>query len=564
LALGLGAMIRILEPWPIKFVLDQVLLDESSEGAFGLDPATLLTVCALAVVVLALFRAVADYWSKIGFALAGNRVLTRVRTDLYRHLQRLSLPFHDNARAGDLTVRVIGDVGLVREVAVTALLPMLANGVVLLAMAIVMFWLDARLTLIAALTLPFLLVRAGSLNGRIHEVSRQQRRREGALAATAAESVTSIRTVRALSLESRFESQFDHHAAKDLREGVRGKRLSAHLERSVDVAVAASTALALWFGARSVLLGALTPGELVVFLAYLKRAFRPIRDVAKYSGRLAKASAASDRIFDILDRVPEVRDLPGARPLTATEGRLSFEGVTVRVGEARLLTGVELEIAPRSLVALVGPSGAGKTTLTQLVPRLLDPHGGCVRIDGSDLRDYTLDSLRSHIGVVLQEGALFAGSIYENIAIGSPGSDDDDVFGAARLAQAASFIEALPAGFDTQIGERGTRLSGGERQRIALARALIRDPAVLLLDEPTTGLDAINRRAFSRAIHRSAKDRTVLLVTHDMELAATADLVVALDKGRLAEVGSPDDLQVRGGLFARLRNDQRGIHARPA
>jgi len=555
---------RLLEPWPLKLVLDRVLRTAHVHGVArlrfleALDPATLLAVAAALVIVFAGLRALAAYYSTIGFALVGNRVLTAVRNELYSQLQRLSLSFHNRARTGDLVMRVIGDVGVLQDVAVTAFLPGLANALTIVGMAAVMLSLNAPLALLALATGPLFLVSTARRSRRIHETARQQRRQQGAMAAAAAESIGAVKVIRALSLEGTFAQAFTRQNRKNLATGAYATRLSAGLERTVDLLIALGTALVLWFGARFVLHGAMTPGDLIVFLAYVKNAFRPVKDAAKYTGRLARASAAGERVLDLLDRTPDVRDLPGAVPAPALRGAVRFEGVHFAYEPGRpALEQIDCDIEPGRRVALVGPSGSGKSTFASLVLRLYDPTAGRVLVDARDVREYTLASLRAQMSVVLQDSLLFAATVRDNIAYGAPGASPEAIEAAARLANAAGFIEALPQGYDTVLGERGVTLSHGQRQRIAIARAAIRQAPILILDEPTTGLDKQNERAVIEALERVAAGRTTLLITHEPRLAARADLILYLEDGRVQERGTPAELLQLDGRYAAIHRLQR-------
>src|SRR6266404_1331192 len=386
--------LRLLEPWPLKFIFDQVIHPGSGRGAALLrrfdtaDPLTLVTLAALAVVAITGLRAAASYWQTIGFAQIGNRALTKVRAQLYRHVQYLSLSFHTKARTGDLVVRMMNDVGMLQDVAVTALFPLLAKVLIVAGMIGLMFWMQWQLALIAIGVFPLFWIRSISVGSRIREVAKKQRRGEGAMAATFTESINVIKTVQSLSIEETFARAFTAQSNKSLKQDVRGKRLSAALERSLDVLIAVATALVLWYGTRLILRKPpeITPGALLVFLAYLKSAYRPVQDFAKYTGRLAKASAAGERVIDLLERAPDVRDLPGAVRAPAFQGRVQFENVSFAYERGqRLLEEIQLEVSPGQHVALVGPSGGGKTTLVSLILRLYDPLAGRVCIDGRDL-----------------------------------------------------------------------------------------------------------------------------------------------------------------------------------
>ena len=559
LALYVEIGLRLLEPWPLKVVLDRVVATARGRAFHRLpildavDPGTVLALSALAVIVFAGLRALAAYYNTVGFALVGNRVLTAVRSELYGHLQRLSLSFHTGARSGDLIVRVTSDVGLLQDVAVTALLPLFANALTLVGMAAVMIWLNAPLTLLALATGPLFWVFTTRRSRRIRETARRQRQQEGAMAATAAESIGAVKVIHALSLEGTFARAFTGQSRKNLATGVYATRLSAGLERTVDLLIAVGTALVLWFGARLVQRGTMTPGDLIVFLAYLKNAYRPVKDFVKYTGRLAKASAAGERVLDLLDRTPDVRDLPGAVPAPALRGAVRFEGISFAYEPGRpALEQVDCEVQPGQHVALVGPSGSGKSTFVSLILRLYDPTAGRVLIDGRDIRDYTLASLRAQTSVVLQDSILFAATIRDNIAYGAPVAPPEAIEAAARIANAHAFIEALPHGYDTVVGERGVTLSSGQRQRIAIARAAIRRAPVLIFDEPTTGLDGESERAVIEALDRLAQGWTTFLITHDLRLAARADLILYLEDGRVRERGTHLELLQADGCYASL------------
>ncbi|MEN8207521.1 MAG: ABC transporter ATP-binding protein, partial [Pseudomonadota bacterium] len=387
----------------------------------------------------------------------------------------------------------------------------------------------------------------------IQRVARRNRQREGAMAATAAESLGAIKTVQALSLGDTFADTFAQANNKSMKEGVQAKRLTAGLERMVDVLIAIATALVLWFGARLVLVNELTPGELLVFVFYLRRAFRPMRDFAKYTARLAKASAAGERVLELLEQEPGVQELPDAVIAPDFKGGVAFHQVTHGYEDGRaVLHDIDLVMTPGERVAITGPSGSGKSTLASLLLRLYDPQQGKVTIDGIDIRQFTLESLRARIAIVLQDSLLFATTVRDNITAGTPGISDSQIEAAARLANAHDFITSLPEGYETPIGERGVTLSNGQRQRIAIARAAIHQSPILILDEPTTGLDHANELEVAVALERLAAGRTTLLITHRPEMAARADHVVFMRHGRIAAQGTHRSLMAGNADYACL------------
>jgi ATP-binding cassette subfamily B protein len=562
IALGLlvvEVVLRLLEPWPLKVVFDHVLAfghakhPRALSWLGGLDNLQVLTLAAVAVIAITSLRAVASYWQAIWFAQVGRRVIARLRDQLYRHLQYLSLSFHTRAKTGDLVIRLMNDVSMLQDVAVTAMLPLVAKILIVLAMVGLMFWLNWRLALAALAVFPLFCLRSVSLSRKIQEVAKRQRRQEGALAARAAESISAIKTVQTFSLEGLFARSVATQSEKSLRQDVQGRRLAASLERSVDVLIAIATALVLWLGARMVLKSELSAGDLLVFLAYLKTAYRPVQDFAKYTARLAKASAASERVLDLLERVPDVYDLPGAVRAPAFGGQVTYKGVNFAYEKGRrALKKIDLLVESGQRVVVVGPSGGGKSTLVSLLLRLYDPSEGSVWIDGQEIRTFTLESLRAQISVVLQDNVLFAVSVADNIAAGAPGSSRAAIEAAACLANAHEFIQAMPQGYDTILGERALTLSQGQRQRLAIARAAIRNAPILILDEPTVGLDRKNERAVLEAMERLYQGRTTFLITHDLQHAIAADLVLFVDGGRIVERGTHRALLQAGGNYAAL------------
>ena len=557
---------QLLEPWPLKLIFDYIIMPDAAAGTLPmpglseLPELVLLTMLTLAIVLATVLKAGASYMSLVSLSIASSRIIAEIRAKLYGHLQRLSLSFHSKARNGDLITRIINDIDRLREVTITAAVPLVVNTLTLVSMVGVMFWMNIQLAIIGLLVFPLFVLTATKLTKQIHQVARQQRKREGAMAATASEAINAIKVVQALSLEGMLEDMFASDNTKSLEDVARTQQLSAGLRRTVEILVAVATAIVLWRGVQLVTTGAATPGDLLVFMTYLKTAFKPTKQLAKQMAQIAKATASGERIIDILDTVPEIRDPKGAIAAPPFQGQVSFRHVVFGYEpEKSILQDISFTAQPGQRVALVGPSGGGKSTLVSLLLRLYDPIAGSICIDGHDLREYQIESLRRQISIVLQDSVLFAVSVRDNIAYGSLGATDAEIEAAARLANAHDFIMALPEGYDTLLGERGATLSGGQRQRIAIARAAVRRARIVILDEPTVGLDNENEQAVTEALERLTQGCTTFLITHNLQGAVTADQILYIEQGRILEQGTHTDLMRQGQRYAALYQIQSAI-----
>ncbi|MDO5500143.1 MAG: ABC transporter ATP-binding protein [Propionibacteriaceae bacterium] len=535
---------RLLEPWPVSWVLDGVIPAVVGRPVEG-GVTRLLIGAGVAVVLIAALRAGAAYLSTVAFANVGAQVTTRLRAHVHQRLLGANLSFHQRMRSGDLVTRVVSDVGRVQEAGVTAGLPMLANLLTVAGMIVVVLVLDPILALVVLCVLPLILASGRFAGSKITSASREQRKREGELAGDAGEAFAAVQTVQTYELGGHLGRRFADANVKGLKDGVKAKRLSAGLERRTDLLVGLATGIVLAFGGWRVLRGAITPGELVVFITYLKTTFKPLRDLAKHAGRIARAAASGERIADTLAEATPVEDRSWARPLPprrwgGASGAVDLRGVTFGYGSGPpVLIDADLRIRAGERVAIVGPSGAGKSTLFNLLLRFHEPREGQIRLDGHAVENVTLASLREACAVVLQESMIFAGDLADNVRLGRLDATDEQVEWALREAALGSLVDRSDLGIHQQVSEKGSTLSGGQRQRLAIARALLREPRLLLLDEPTTGLDEHNRVEVVAALRRLAEGRTTILVTHDHDLLDMADRVVELRDGTFVDRGRP-------------------------
>jgi ATP-binding cassette, subfamily B, bacterial len=555
----------LFDPWPIKIVLDYALGSRSMpewiariiRGTFGEGKLAIIYFAAISTVVVATVGAVASFMQNYLTTKIGQMVMLDLRQTLYHHIQRLSLSFYDRAKIGDLISRVTTDVDAIQNFVSTALLGIVVNTLTLAGMLGVMFYFNWRFTLIALSVAPILFLQVYTLTRRIKHTTRAVRKKESEIVSVVAETLSSIRVVKAFAREDYEEKRLEKETLESIEMALRARSIKARLAPIVDVIVAIGTCIVLWYGARLAMLGQLTPGALVVFLLYLGKMYKPMRDLSKMTDTVSKAVIGAERIRELIRTEDRVRDLPHARPAPRFGGRIEFDRVWFGYHEAQpVLKDVRLRIEQGQYVALVGPTGAGKSSIISLIPRFYDPLSGRILIDGEDVRDFTLRSLREQISFVLQETVLFHAPIWQNIAYGKPDASRDEIIHAARLANAHEFIERTPEGYDTMVGERGVTLSGGQRQRIAIARAIIRNSPILILDEPTSGLDASSEKLVLEALGRLTAGKTVIVITHHLETIIKADVIFTLKDGRIVERGAHHQLLAHGGVYAHLYEDQ--------
>ena len=556
---------QLAAPWPLKLAIDELVTGRGTGFDLSRDDISLLLGLAALVLGIAIIDALASFYSDFWLNRSGEQIVHDLRTATYEHLQRLSLAFHSSRPTGDLVARVTGDVNAVGELFTQTLGTLASSSMVLVGMFAVTFWIDPLLAFVAFLVTPLLLATTMHYQKRIRQMARQQRAKEGEIASLATEALSAMQVIKAFGTERFEHDRVLRRSAERLKVGVESSRVEGQFGALVDVLGAVATALVLGLGVLSVADGRITPGDLVVVVAYTNKLYKPLKDIAKQASRAARALARLERIAEILASDMMLTDgTHVSTPDHRADGTIELDYVFFRyTAERSALEGVTLHVPSGSRLALVGESGAGKSTVGALVARFYDPLHGAVRIDGRDAREWPLRWVRDQVGVLLQDTILFSGSVRDNIAYGTD-ADLADVEEAARSAGALSFIEALPDGFDTLLGPGGLGLSGGQRQRIGIARVLLRDPPVLVLDEPTTGLDADSEAQVMAGLNRLIVGRTTILITHSMALARNADRVAVMANGRVVEYGPPERLLGEDSAFRRLTDtQQRQDHPTP-
>ena len=552
LLLLLETATSLAQPWPLALILDYVLGDQTLPLSVS-QPALLVAIAVLVVVISTSSRGITACRRYL-LSKLGQETVFDMRDALYRKVHALGLDYHGKRRTGDTITRVTSDVKEVRSLLVDSIVEVGSSFLILIGMLVVMVWLNWQLTLLALLTVPFLFLAVKRYRLALIERMRVVRAKEGAIASVIQEAVTGIRAVKVFAREDDEVDRFRKESRDSLTASVDSSAIEAKFSVLLGIVGGIGTALVVYFGTRQVLAGSLSVGGLTVFISYLGLFLSPLWALSRQVNQIGKSLVSGERIVELLTAEPTVKESPDARPAPSFKGRVTFEDVhfTYEEGTGEVLRGINFKVKPGSRVALVGVSGVGKTTVTSLLARLYDPQRGRVLVDGEDIKEYTLKSLRDQISFVPQEPMLFRATVAENISYGKPGAAMAEIEEAARLAGADGFIREMPEGYETVLSERGESLSGGQRQRVSIARAMLRDAPILILDEPQSGLDAEAAEAVEAHWRELTAGRTTFVIAHELRLVKDVDEILVLEDGRIAEAGAHSELMTSGGLYYKL------------
>jgi ATP-binding cassette subfamily B protein len=565
-----AAFVDLLQPWPIKWLVDYVFGQQTAPAwltsiwpVLGTKNSAggIAAVC-LSILVLAVVYRFGITIGHFFLVRAGARVVQQLRVHACEHLHRLSVAYHDRTKVGDSLYRVAYDSHAAQALFNGAVVPIATGALMLIGALVIMLQINVALTITTMAAAPLFILIIRGFSRKIDQQSRRYHESESALVSTVQESLSSIRAIQAFTLEPQTSDRFYTQSRRSLEANEKMTRTQLIYSACAGLAVSIGTAAVVWVAGHQVMSGALTVGDILVFLAYLGMLYQPMNTFSQSASVIQSASAQLKRVFEIIDAVPDIQDRPHAKTISTPRGQIEFRNVSFSYeAERPVLKGINLKVEPGTIVALVGRTGAGKTTLASLLLRFYDPTDGALLLDGHDLRDLKLAWLRQQVSVVLQDPIIFSTTIGENIAYGKPGATREEIQKAAQRAQADEFIDAMPEGYDTILGERGVNLSGGQRQRLSIARAFLKNAPVLVLDEPTSALDVHTEEALLIALKELMKGRTTFVIAHRLSTVRQADVVVVLENGRVIEQGSHDRLMSERSIYSGMYRAQHGLGA---
>jgi ABC-type multidrug transport system fused ATPase/permease subunit len=566
LAMLLQMAATIAMPWPLKVVLDNVVGEHKLPGWLsdalrpfmsGGSKKEIAAAAAIALVVVALIGAVASYIANYYTASVGQWVANDLRIRTYDHLQHLSLHYYSTHDLGTLLSTITADVQTIQSFASSSTLGIFVDLLTIGGMLVIMFWLNWDFTLIAVAITPFVLLMISRFKKAVKKATKEVRKQQSEIVTVVQRGLESIKVVKAFGRQDLEEQELSMVSKATVDAALRARSVKALLSPTVTAIVSLCTAFVLWRSSTLILKGTMTAGALTVFLAYLAQFFKPVKDLATMTNSIAQTAVGVDRVRAILEANDVISEKSGARDPYVLKGDIDFDRVSFGYNqETQVLNDVSFKIKAGQMIGIVGPTGSGKSTIASLIPRFYDPVAGKVAIDGIDLRDYKLRGLRNQIAYVLQETVLFRGTVADNIAYGKGNATRDEIVAAAKLANAEEFIAKMPQGYETMVGERGDTLSGGQRQRIGIARAIIRNSPILILDEPTAALDSESEKLVIDALTKLMKGRTVITIAHRLSTIRGADTILVMKDSVLVEQGSHEALMLLGGLYAELHNAQ--------
>ena len=564
-----STLTALIVPWPMKLIFDSVLgnqpfpaLLKPLQTWLAPSPTQALIILCGSMVAIALIRGVFAYYQLFLTSRIGYLLVYTLRSEVFNHVQRLSLSFHHKTRSGELLNKLTSDTNTLKDVFADSLLTFTTHLLTVAGMLIIMFNLNPQLGLIVTISFPVLFFAIYFIYSRVKHTARNQRKNEGQLASRVSEILSAVPLIQAYGMEGYERERFEADSTRSMQEGIRISRLEAAATRLVEIISAFGSAIVVFFGCLQAISGKMTVGDVLVFASYMSQIYQPIRQITRLSTRFSRAMVSIERLNSILETEPDIKDAPDAIEPEKINGEIVFNHVTFGYVDGKtILDDVSFHIKPGERIALVGASGAGKSTIANLILRLYEPQKGTILIDGENIQRYQRASLRQAIGVALQSPTLFGTSIKENISYGRPDATLGEIVNAAVQTHAHQFILNLPDGYNTLMAESGNTLSGGQKQRICLARALIRDASILIMDEPTSAVDAESQALIRDAMNRLHHGRTILLIAHQFHTIRDFDRILVLKNGKIVEEGNHEKLMQLHGVYHELFRLQNGLRA---